>query len=408
MYNSTNSKWENKPLSGAASEFYSLRYVTNTVGINQFPVATVNTLNAFSFFQPSTADHIWNTTYSTNILEIRTNYIGKILKAGKYRINLFGGFNNGAQVRNQIYSSLSENSGYTIKASTIGMSNGDGSCSWVLEFAANEFIMFGCSSASGSAWSINLTIEYINESSNIIQQITNTGSVTFSSTSGSLEAYRWFGPWNSTAALSGVTNAAISWLNTTAGTSVDNSKNTFWTEVTTYVGAITKAGTYKFETLGGASLATQELILYGSTSVTGPFSAICTGFRNPVATGMAGFSQHVILGTGGFAVPYYFCVGTSTNNTINQAEILITRLPYDSNIVVQANAVNTYVNPSTSAPSFLSITRLFNGGSSIPSLLTPAGYLTINPSNSAYFEVFTNSSDLTFTSSPNSSTISTF
>jgi hypothetical protein len=54
-------------------------------------------------------------------------------------------------------------------------------CSFVgiIDIVANEFMVVQTSAPGTSYYNVSYFIEYINESTNIVNQITNTGSVTF-------------------------------------------------------------------------------------------------------------------------------------------------------------------------------------------------------------------------------------
>lgn len=124
--------------------------------------------------------------------------------------------------------------------------------STILEVNANDYLVFGPDVPNAVMQYVQLLIEFLNESNSIINQVTNTGTVTITSSTGPAEYYRCYfnsaggaSAWPAPTTTNGVT-AASQWLIETQTAFIQDFTNsaTIFQKITNYVGKILKSGKY--------------------------------------------------------------------------------------------------------------------------------------------------------------------
>jgi hypothetical protein len=178
------SRWVNNGVSvtGYAAEYFS---VWTTSGTGQFGPNTVgefgvsNALNLFTTAISGTNNI--DTSWSTNIISIVNGWRLKFLKSGWYWIQFYtlpNDSNNSIQLR---IGPVSPPPIITRSVPSGSISIACAAISTIQNVNANDYLVLESTVVNGVFQYAQFLIEYINESSNVINQVTNTSNVTFTS-----------------------------------------------------------------------------------------------------------------------------------------------------------------------------------------------------------------------------------
>ena len=191
----------------------------------------------------------YNQSLSGNIIQTINGSQIKFLKSGRYKMH----FNLTSNNTNNNLLFYIGNPTPTLRFVSTTASTSGIVCSYVgiIDIVANEFMVVQTSFPGTAYYNCSYFIEYIDESSNVVNQITNTGNVTFSSIPTTIDFYKsyttnnGFTSWPPPIANLNGLQVPYQWLIDTQAKYIQNySMCTSLTKITNYVGQITKSGHY--------------------------------------------------------------------------------------------------------------------------------------------------------------------
>lgn len=254
-------------------------------------------------------------------------------------------------------------------------------------------------------------IRYIPENSNIVNQITNTGTVTYTQTPFVTDFFRIYNTAGNALAmdnqyltLNGVAGTLAYLIQTQTAYILDFSNCTFFTRISDRVGQFTKSGKYKFDFhVNMQSTNTTVLFYFSNTQTSGYTSTYQCTSMNGSSPVMNSFSGIIDINAGQFMMLAVIAGGAQTFPL--RVNFIVERIQ-ESQTIVNTVQNNNYINPPTTQQSYLSISRIFNGGGTL-SFISTTGYLCITSLLLPSINIL-QQGNISLTQSPNLSTTSYF